>query len=50
LFPEYKEQIQTFFRRFEQGQFKRNSMPDAVKILFSALSPSADWRMPSDLL
>ena len=50
LFPEYNEQIQTFFRRFEQGQFKRNSMPDAVKILFSALSPSADWRMPSDLL
>jgi NAD+ synthase (glutamine-hydrolysing) len=50
LFPEYREQISLFFRRFEQGQFKRNSMPDAVKILFSALSPSADWRMPSDLL
>lgn len=50
LFPEYTEQIELFFRRFEQGQFKRNSMPDAVKILFSALSPKADWRMPSDLL
>ena len=50
LFPEHDAQIQTFFRRFEQGQFKRNSMPDGVKILFSALSPSADWRMPSDLL
>jgi NAD+ synthase (glutamine-hydrolysing) len=50
LFPEYRKEIQTFFTRFQQGQFKRNSMPDAVKILFSALSPSADWRMPSDLL
>ncbi len=50
LFPEYSEQITMFFRRFELGQFKRNSMPDAVKILFSALSPKADWRMPSDLL
>jgi NAD+ synthase (glutamine-hydrolysing) len=49
LFPEYKTEIQTFFARFEGGQFKRNSMPDAAKVLFSALSPSADWRMPSDL-
>ena len=49
LFPEYKTEINTFFARFEGGQFKRNSMPDAVKVLFSALSPSADWRMPSDL-
>jgi len=49
LFPEYKKEIDTFFTRFAHGQFKRNSMPDGVKVLFSALSPRADWRMPSDL-
>ncbi len=50
LFPEHQQDITTFFARFQFGQFKRNSMPDAVKVFFSALSPSADWRMPSDLL
>jgi len=33
--------------RFRQSQYKRNCVPDGPKITLS-LSPSADWRMPSD--
>lgn len=37
-----------FYRRFWTQQFKRNCMPDGVKIGSIALSPRGDWRMPSD--
>ena len=37
-----------FYRRFFTQQFKRNCMPDGVKIGSVALSPRGDWRMPSD--
>lgn len=37
-----------FLERFFANQFKRSSMPDGVKIGSLALSPRADWRMPSD--
>lgn len=50
LFPQYKKQIQDFFTMFNRSQFKRATMPNAVKILFSGLSPFADLRLPSDLL
>jgi len=37
-----------FIRRFVSQQFKRSAMPDGVKVGSVALSPRADWRMPSD--
>lgn len=40
--------LKNFNRRFWTQQFKRNCMPDGVKIGSIALSPRGDWRMPSD--
>lgn len=47
--PEVVEKwLGVFLRRFVQNQFKRSSMPDGPKVGTVALSPRADWRMPSD--
>ena len=40
--------LKNFYHRFWTQQFKRNCMPDGVKIGSIALSPRGDWRMPSD--
>lgn len=40
--------LKNFYRRFWTQQFKRNCVPDGVKIGSIALSPRGDWRMPSD--
>jgi NAD+ synthase (glutamine-hydrolysing) len=40
--------LRLFYQRFFSQQFKRSSMPDGVKVGSIALSPRADWRMPSD--
>lgn len=40
--------LKNFYRRFWNQQFKRNCMPDGVKIGSIALSPRGDWRMPSE--
>lgn len=40
--------LQVFYRRFFSQQFKRNCMPDGVKVGSVCLSPRGDWRMPSD--
>ena len=40
--------LQKFIRRFFNQQFKRSCMPDGPKVGSIALSPRADWRMPSD--
>lgn len=40
--------LKNFYRRFFNQQFKRNCMPDGVKVGSIALSPRGDWRMPSD--
>lgn len=45
---EIKPVLITFYRRFFTQQFKRNCMPDAVKVGSICLSPRGDWRMPSD--
>ena len=37
-----------FYRRFFTQQFKRNCLPDGVKVGSVCLSPRGDWRMPSD--
>jgi len=40
--------LRIFYRRFFANQFKRSAMPDGPKVGSVALSPRADWRMPSD--
>ena len=46
--PVIERWLDVFLRRFAQSQFKRSSMPDGPKVGTVALSPRADWRMPSD--
>lgn len=43
-----KKWLTIFIKRFFVQQFKRNCVPDGVKIGTVSLSPRADWRMPSD--
>ena len=43
-----KAWLRVFYSRFFSQQFKRNCMPDGVKVGNIGLSPRGDWRMPSD--
>ncbi len=43
-----KKWLVNFFKRFFSQQFKRNCVPDGVKVGSVSLSPRADLRMPSD--
>ena len=43
-----KETMIIFYQRFFSNQYKRNLMPDTIKIGSISLSPRGDWRMPSD--
>ena len=43
-----KKWLVNFYRRFFAQQFKRNCVPDGVKVGSVSLSPRGDWRMPSD--
>ncbi|MDR1905838.1 MAG: NAD(+) synthase [Clostridiales bacterium] len=43
-----KAWLNVFVKRFFKNQFKRNCVPDGVKIGSVSLSPRGDWRMPSD--
>ncbi len=43
-----KKWLCTFYRRFFTQQFKRNCMPDGVKVGSVGLGPRGDWSMPSD--
>lgn len=43
-----KHWLLIFCRRFFNQQFKRNCMPDGIKVGSVCLSPRGDWRMPSD--
>ena len=43
-----KKWLTAFYRRFFTQQFKRNCLPDGVKVGSVSLSPRGDWRMPSD--
>jgi len=45
---EIKMWLILFYKRFMSQQFKRNSMPDGIKIGSVSLSPRSDWRMPSE--
>ena len=43
-----KKWLTVFHRRFFNQQFKRNCVPDGVKVGSVGLSPRGDWQMPSD--
>ncbi|MDE7264288.1 MAG: NAD(+) synthase [Anaeroplasmataceae bacterium] len=45
---EIKKHLTTFIKRFFTQQFKRNCMPDGVKVGTISLSPRGDLRMSSD--
>jgi NAD+ synthase (glutamine-hydrolysing) len=46
--PALKKWLKLFYERFFANQFKRSCTADAPKVGMVALSPRADWRMPSD--
>ena len=53
-FNEYKKEeilkcLKIFITRFFSQQFKRNCLPDGVKVGSISLSPRGDLRLPSDL-
>lgn len=43
-----KKWLIVFYKRFFSQQYKRNCLPDGVKVGSVCLSPRGDWRMPSD--
>lgn len=43
-----KKWLGVFYCRFFSQQFKRDCVPDGVKVGSVGLSPRGDWRMPSD--
>lgn len=43
-----KKWLKSFYRRFFSQQFKRNCVPDGVKVGTISLSPRGDFKMPSD--
>lgn len=43
-----KKTLVNFYKRFFSQQFKRNCVPDGVKVGSVSLSPRGDWRMPAD--
>jgi NAD+ synthase (glutamine-hydrolysing) len=43
-----KKWLTTFYRRFFTQQFKRNCMPDGVRVGSVSLGPRGDFNMPSD--
>ena len=45
---EIKKWLRVFIKRFFAQQFKRNCIPDGVKVGSISLSPRGDLRMPSD--
>lgn len=46
---EISKTLDTFYYRFKSQQFKRDCIPNGVKVGSVALSPRGDWRMPSDI-
>lgn len=47
---EIKKWLKIFIKRFFTQQFKRNCIPDGIKVGSISLSPRGDLRMPSDAL
>lgn len=47
-FEQAQRWIDKFYKRFHNAQFKRNPMPDGVKVGSVSLNPRGDWRCPSE--
>ncbi|MDR1511587.1 MAG: NAD(+) synthase [Endomicrobium sp.] len=45
---EIKKHLKIFIKRFFENQFKRNCVPDGIKVGTISLSPRGDWRMASE--
>jgi len=45
---EIKKHLIVFIKRFFSSQFKRNCIPDGIKIGTISLSPRGDWRMATE--
>jgi NAD+ synthase (glutamine-hydrolysing) len=45
---EIKTHFVNFIERFFSNQFKRNCMPDSIKVGTVSLSSRGDWRMPTE--
>jgi NAD+ synthase (glutamine-hydrolysing) len=45
---EIKKYLRVFIERFFASQFKRNCVPDGIKIGTISLSPRGDWRMATE--
>ncbi|MDR1400982.1 MAG: NAD(+) synthase [Endomicrobium sp.] len=45
---EIKRYLKVFIKRFFANQFKRNCMPDGIKVGTISLSPRGDWRMATE--
>ena len=43
-----KTSLINFYKRFFMQQFKRDCVPDGIKVGSVSVSPRGDWRMPSD--
>ena len=41
--------LKVFYKRFFKQQFKRNCMPDGVKVGSVSVSPRGDLRLPSEI-
>ena len=46
---EIEKWLRVFYTRFFQQQFKRNCMPDGVKVGSVSVSPRGDLRLPSEI-
>ena len=46
---EIKKWLNVFYTRFFRQQFKRNCMPDGVKVGTVSVSPRGDLRLPSEI-
>lgn len=48
-YPELRQWLELFLKRFFANQYKRSAVPNGPKIVSGgALSPRGDWRAPSD--
>lgn len=46
---EIQKWLNVFYKRFFQQQFKRNCMPDGVKVGSVSVSPRGDLRLPAEI-
>lgn len=49
IIPEHKDIVESFFKRFYRSEFKRVTMPEGPKVIFTSLNARADLRLVSDL-